>query len=224
MPKSRLILAVLALSLLAPSAIAQDQAHIAAAIKAYEAQQQAATEKAHDQLVINYADRVLGDAASPVEGNPNGKFTIVEFFDYTCPYCKATEPRMEQFLKTNHDAKLVIKEFPILTPQSLVATKVALALKMQGKYAPFHDGLMTSTGPLNEEVIMAAAKKTGADMAKVRRDMQSPAITDEIIANFNLARALRIFQTPGYIIAGHIWTGASADIDFPKLYAAANHK
>ena len=167
---------------------------------------------------------MFSDPASPVEGNPNGKFVIVEFFDYTCPYCKATEPRMEQFLKSSHDAKLVIKEFPILTPQSMVATKVALALKMQGKYAPFHDGLMTMVGPLNEAVIMAAARKTGADMARLKHDMQSPAITDEIIANFNLARGLRIFQTPGYIFNGHIWTGQSADIDFPKLYAAANHK
>jgi protein-disulfide isomerase len=233
MPTLRLDTAALAtlaltLALLAPAAIApamgQDQAHIDAAIKAYEAKQQADTEKAHDQLVINHADQVLNDPASPVEGNPNGKFVIVEFFDYTCPYCKATEPRMEQFLKTNHDAKLIIKEFPILTPQSMVATKTALALKMQGKYAPFHDALMTMTGPLTQDVITEAAKKTGADMARLKRDMQSPAITDAIIANFNLARGLRIFQTPGYIFNGHIYTGQSADIDFNKLYAAANHK
>ena len=221
MSKSRLAILALALLLLAPPAFAQDQAHIDAAIKAYEARQQADTEKAHDQLVINHADQVLNDPASPVEGNPNGKFVMVEFFDYTCPYCKAVEPRLETLLKSDHKVKLVLKEFPILSPQSMIATRAALASVAQGKYKPFHQAMMNFRGQLLESDIFDMAKASGLDLARLRRDMTAPAIADEIIANFNLARGIRGFQTPIFIVGNHEMSSESASIDFPKAVATA---
>jgi predicted DsbA family dithiol-disulfide isomerase len=83
---------------------------------------------------------------------------------------------------------------------------------------------MVYKGPLQDSVIFETAKDVGLDVGRLRKDMTAPEITDEIIANFNLARSLRIFQTPGFIVGNHILTGPSADIDFPTAVAAARAK
>ena len=109
-------------------------------------------------------------------------------------------------------------------PASMIATKAALASVKQGKYAQFHNALMNYKGPLETSVIFDIAKDVGLDISRLRKDMAAPVITDEIIANFNLARSLRIFQTPAFIVGNHILTGPSADIDFTKAAAAARAK
>jgi protein-disulfide isomerase len=179
---------------------------------------------ASDQVVAQKDTALLNDPSSPVIGNSHADVAVIEFFDYACPYCKAAEPRLEALLKSDKGTKLVLKEFPILTPESMIATKAALASVKQGKYAQFHNALMNYKGPLESSVIFDTAKEIGLDVARLRQDMANPEITDEIIANFNLARSLRIFQTPGFIVGNHILTGASADIDFPKAVAAARAK
>ena len=179
---------------------------------------------ASDQVVAQKDAALLNDPSSPVIGNPHASVAVIEFFDYACPYCKAAEPRLEALLKSDKGTKLVLKEFPILTPESMIATKAALASVKQGKYVQFHNALMNYKGPLESSLIFDTAKEVGLDVGRLRKDMASPEITDEILANFNLARSLRIFQTPGFIVGNHILTGASADIDFPKAVAAARAK
>jgi protein-disulfide isomerase len=179
---------------------------------------------ASDEAVAQKATALLSDPSSPVIGNPHANVAVVEFFDYACPYCKAAEPRLEAMLRSDQGTKLVLKEFPILTPESMIATKAALASVKQGKYTQFHQALMAYKGPLQDSVIFDTAKDVGLDVGRLRKDMTAPEITDEIIANFNLARSLRMFQTPGFIVGNHILTGPSADIDFPKAVAAARAK
>lgn len=179
-------------------------------------------EPASDQIVAQ--QRMALSQGSTIIGNPRGSVTIVEFFDYSCVYCKAAEPRLEALLKADKGVRLVLKEFPILTPQSLVASRAALAAVRQGKYARFHQALMNYEGPLDEAAIFDTAKSAGLNVARLRADMAAPQIADEIIANFNLARALRLFQTPAFIVGNHILTGPSAQIDFPRAVAAARGK
>jgi protein-disulfide isomerase len=179
---------------------------------------------ASDEAVAQKATALLSDPSSPVIGNPHANVAVIEFFDYACPYCKAAEPRLEAMLRSDQGTKLVLKEFPILTPESMIATKAALASVKQGKYTQFHQTLMAYKGPLQDSVIFDTAKDVGLDVGRLRKDMTAPEITDEIIANFNLARSLRIFQTPGFIVGNHILTGPSADIDFPKAVAAVRAK
>ena len=162
--------------------------------------------------------------SSPVLGNPAGNVVIVEFFDYACPYCKAIEPRLETLLKSDHKVKLVLKEFPILTPQSMIATRAALASMRQGKYRQFHQAMMNFQGQLLEPDIFDMAKASGLDVARLRRDMTAPEISDEIIANFNLARGIRVFQTPVFIVGGRLMDSESANINFPRAVAAARGK
>lgn len=162
--------------------------------------------------------------ASTVMGNARGNVTIIEFMDYTCSYCKAVQPRLEALLRADKNVKLIIKEYPILVPESLVAAKAAMASVKQGKYAAFHNALMNYEGPLSERAIFDTAQRVGINVVRLRADMKNPAIADEIIGNFNQARALRIFQTPGFIVGNHILTGLSAEIDFPKEVAAARKR
>ncbi|HEX4050424.1 MAG TPA: DsbA family protein [Steroidobacteraceae bacterium] len=177
-----------------------------------------------DQAIPSHAADLWQDPQSPVLGNPQGDVTIVEFFDYACPYCKALEPRLEYAVRSDPHVRLILKEFPILTPESLVASRAALAAAKQHKYRQFHDALMAYRGTWQESVIYDTARQVGLDMPRLRRDMSSAAVTSEIIANFNLARGLRIFQTPGFVAGDHILTGPSAQIDFPAVIAAVREQ
>ncbi len=159
--------------------------------------------------------------SGPVIGNENGDVTIVEFFDYTCVYCKAVEPRLAEAVRRDGNVRLVLKEYPILTPESLIASRAALASIQQGKYAAYHRAMMAYAGILDERAIFDTAEQVGLDVAQLKQDMAAPDIADAIIANFNLARALRRFQTPSFIVGSRILTEDSADIDFPKRIADA---
>jgi protein-disulfide isomerase len=114
-----------------------------------------------------------------------------------------------------------MKEFPILTPQSLTATRMALAAARQGRYEAFHTGLMQLPGQLNVADMEALARSLKLDMALLARDMESPDVSNEIIANFNLARGIRTFQTPTFLVNGKVLTQDSDQIDFASEVAAA---
>lgn len=193
--------------------------------QAYAARMEAARRADIDQRIAARWTALAQDPALPAIGSTNADVTIVEFSDYNCPYCKAMEPRLEALLKADRKVKLVMMEFPILTPASLVGTRAALASLKQGKYARFHQALMRFEGNVTEADIFDVAKASGLDVARLKKDMQAPEISDRIIANFNLARGIRAFQTPVVIVGGpagiHIMGSESAAIDFPKAVAAA---
>lgn len=203
---------------------AGEDKRIEQAVNAHVAKLKADQDRARDQSVAQNENALLNDPHTPVIGDPKADVAIVEFFDYACPFCKAVEPRLEAFLRSDKRVKLVVKEYPILTPESLVAAKASLAAMKQGKYRQFHRALMMFKGQLREPVIFDTAKDVGLDVNRLRKDMQSPEIADEIIANFNLARAIRAFDTPTFIVNDHLLTEPSAEIDFPKVVAAARQK
>lgn len=150
---------------------------------------------------------LIDDPDSPIAGNPNGDIAIVEFFDYRCPYCKQVVPTLAQLLKEDPKLRLVHKELPILGPDSVVATRAALAARKQNKYHPMHAALMR-TRALDEASILKLAAELGLDTARLKADMQSPE-TDEIIErNRRLARALNITGTPAFIIGDALVPGA----------------
>lgn len=180
---------------------------------------------ATDETVAQKATAQSDDPSSLVIGNPHASVAVIESFDYACPHnCKATEPRLESLIKADKGTKLVLKEFPILTPASLIATKAALASVKQGKYAQFHEALMNYRGTLDTSVIFDTAKSVGLDVTRLRKDMAAPEINEAIIASFNLALSFRVFQRPGFIVGNHILTGPPADMDFRKAVAMARAK
>jgi protein-disulfide isomerase len=149
---------------------------------------------------------------SPVGGNPKGDVTVVEFFDYRCGYCRKSFPAVVELEKTDPNVRIVFKEFPILGPASLLAARAALAARLQGKYFALHKKMMGGEVEISETGIMEAASKLGLDTDKLREDMNSPAISEEIQKNNRLASEIGITGTPAFIVGEELIPGA-IDID-----------
>jgi len=158
-------------------------------------------------LVIKRQE-IYEDASSPTAGNAKGDVTIVEFFDYQCGYCKSVVDRLMKTIKADGKIKIIFKEFPILGPQSVFASRAALAAKKQGKYFEFHNAMMRLKGAVTQDSVFAVAKSVGIDTKQLAKDMRDPAIEKAIRANFALARSLRINGTPAFIIGDHLVPGA----------------
>lgn len=157
-------------------------------------------------IATRYNDIFL-NTGDPIGGNADGDVTLVEFFDYNCPYCRKAAPTLKQAMDTDGKLKLVYKEWPILGPASVFAAKAALASKKQGKYAAYHEALMTYSGSINEAVTLTVAKQVGLDIDQLKLDMQDPAILDLITRNAKLASGLRITGTPTFVIGEKIIRG-----------------
>ncbi|MBI1205793.1 MAG: thioredoxin domain-containing protein [Azospirillum sp.] len=190
---------------------------------AYRARQEAAEAEARKDALVKFRDQLSGDPNSPVGGNPNGDVTLVEFFDYQCGYCKSVFPTLVKLIGEDSKLRFVYKEFPILSPASRTAAKAALAARAQGKYVVFHNALMAYRGQLSDEVVKRLAGSVGLDVARLERDMESAAVDAQITANHELASALDINGTPGFVIGGHVIPGA-VDMDSLKKLIAAERK
>ncbi len=202
------------------------QSAVDPAVEATAALVQLEMEKAANVAAKNRAKDLLQDASSPVMGNLDGNVTIVAFTDYQCPYCKAAEPRILQLLKDDGKVRFIVKDFPILGPASVVASKAALAAAKQGKHHEFHVALMAFKGQLKDEIIFATAKSVGLDVERLKKDMFAPEIADQLLANMNLARALKVSVVPGYFVDARVLSGVSSrtqtsKIDFAAEVAAA---
>jgi protein-disulfide isomerase len=155
------------------------------------------------------------DVRDGVVGDPNGKITLVEFFDYRCPYCKAAEPGLEKLLAANPDVRLVLKEFPILDVEdqshiSEDAARDALAAIPQGRYAQVHNALLAEHH-LDEAAIHDVLSRNGVDLAKVQALSGGKPISDHLAENHALARDLGIDGTPAFVIGDAVISGARLD-------------
>jgi protein-disulfide isomerase len=152
-------------------------------------------------------DALLADEGAPVAGNPEGPLTVVEFFDYQCPYCKTIAADMIETLEAEGDVRIVFKEFPILGQASEYAAKAALAAHRQGKYLDFHQALMATRGKLNERVVIEEARRVGLDVERLQADMDSPEIAAALERNHALATALQVNGTPAFVVGDTVVPG-----------------
>lgn len=166
---------------------------------------------------------IFDDPATPVGGNPQGDVTVVEFFDYRCPYCKQVLPSLQALLKEDHKLRFVYKEFPVLGPVSIVAARAALAAQRQGKYEAFHTAMMATKGQITDDTVYKVAASVGLDVDRLKQDMAAPEIAQAIKGNLALAEALNIRGTPGFIIGDKIVPGA-LDLDTLKDMIAEARK
>ena len=116
---------------------------------------------------------VLRDPEIPVAGNADGDVTIVEYFDYNCPYCRKLEPELQQVVFDDGKVRLIWKDWPILGPVSVIASKMALASKYQGKYVKAHEALMGVSSKLTESRIKELLSGAGIDIDRLNRDLDS---------------------------------------------------
>jgi len=178
------------------------------ALDQLQAEQKTAAQDATRKTIQDKASELFHDPADQVMGNPQGDVTVVEFFDYRCPYCKRVTPTLTDALKSDGHIRLVLKEFPILGPNSVLASHAAIAAIKQGKYAAFHLALLASPAALDEASIMAIAQASGLDTARLAQDMKDPAIEALIKKNYALAQALKIDGTPAFIVGDELVPGA----------------
>jgi protein-disulfide isomerase len=167
---------------------------------------------------------IFDDPDTPFAGNPNGDVSLVEFFDYRCPYCKQVEPSLEALLGEDRQLRLVYKEFPVLGPESVTASKAALASRKQGKYDAFHRALMALKGQINDTAVFKTAESVGLDVDRLKRDMAAPEISRALKANTELADALDIRGTPGFVVGNEIVPGAIDLASLKQLIATARTK
>jgi protein-disulfide isomerase len=180
-------------------------------------QQEAQVKKARDAISKDSAT-LFNSPHQVVLGNPNGKVTMVEFFDYNCPHCKDAVTDMLDLLKKDPDLRFVLKEFPILAQASVDAAHVAVAVRMQDpsgqKYLAFHQKLFSTRGMVDQERALAVAKEVGCDMTRIEQDMKSPEVQTTIEEDMKLADAIGVDGTPSYVIGNQLVVGA---IGFDKL-------
>lgn len=162
-------------------------------------QQQNMQQQAQSAIQEN-ADQLFQGKLTTV-GNPKGAVTIVEFFDYQCIHCKKMSSTLDNLIKKDSGLRVIYKEFPIFGKSSEMASRVALAAGMQGKYQAMHNALLTTEKRLDNQVVMDAAKSLGLDMNKLKKDMDSQEVTDILDTNRQLAEKLHLMGTPAFIIA-----------------------
>ena len=183
-----------------------------AAMDALDKQQkQADAAKARETIKKDNAT-LFNSAHQVVLGNPQGKETVVEFFDYNCAFCKRALPDMMTLLKTNPNLKFVLKEFPVLGPGSVEAAHVAVAARMQDptgkKYIEFHQKLLGGRGPADKARALAVAKEVGFDMPRLEKDMNSDEVKTTIDEDMKLADSLGVSGTPTYVVGDEVVVGA----------------
>jgi protein-disulfide isomerase len=192
-------------------------------VKAHQARQE------EEQLLLRKATLAHAKAAleqngvSPVIGAPDGDVTIVEFMDYRCGYCKQVFPAVRDLIEKDGNIRYVVKEFPILGPDSVVASRAALAVWRiePEKYFEYHTALMAARGGMNEKRVLAIAEEVGLDANRVGEEMKSPEITKQIEDTHQLANQLGIRGTPAFVIGGELIPGAVSAEGLRDLVAAA---
>jgi protein-disulfide isomerase len=190
------------------------------AVKAAQQQGPQAADNTRKAIADNRVP-LLADPDSPVGGNPQGDVTIVEFFDYRCPYCKEFEPTLETLLKEDGKVRVVYKEFPILGPASVLAAHVALVARAQGKYGDFHRAMMAQKGKIDDTVVLRIAASAGLDMATLREAAASEAVDTIIKHNYALAQSLDIQGTPAFVVGGTLVPGVIDIAELRQLLAQA---
>lgn len=180
------------------------------ALRALQEQQQSEQTEQDRALLKDNRAALDRDGMSFAVGPADAKVSVVEFFDYRCGFCKRMMPDVMRLISDKPHVRVVLKEFPVLGPESVTASRAALAVLRQApdKYLAFHRALLSEHAALTDQRIFAIADKAGLDVTKLRADMDDPAITAQIAANRALADRLHIEGTPSFVIGDTIVPGA----------------
>lgn len=180
------------------------------AVNLLEQRQATAQAQADFDLVAQNADEIFDDGFSFVGGNPDGDITVVEFMDYRCGYCKRAFSEVENLLAQDGNIRFVVKEFPILGEQSLLASRYAIATRMvagDDAYKALHDALMTFNGDITLPALRRLADTFSLNSDAIEARMDDEAISDELRATRALAQKLQITGTPTFVVKDEMLRG-----------------
>ena len=153
-----------------------------------------------------------------VARNPEGRIVVEEFLDYYCSFCKVSSPEVDALAAADPDIRLVIRELPILTPQSLPLAQIALAASYQGLYLEVHKAMMTARTVPSPEAALAIVASLGGDPEQILADMNRPEIGQHIRRNLERALAGGIRSTPGFIVQGLPFAGYIGQAQMAELF------
>jgi len=196
---------------------------IVESVRAHQERQAAAAQAKAEEALASSRGELERDPGTPVAGNPDGDVTLVEFFDYQCGYCKKVFPAIRQLIESDGNLRYVLKEFPILGPDSLTASRAALAVwhLEPERYFAFHSALMEARGSLDEVRVLDIAEDLGLDARAIKAKMQSREVNDAVEGIHTLAETLQIRGTPAFVINGQLIPGAVGLDALKELIAAA---
>ena len=182
------------------------------ALQELEKRQRDAEAVAQRKALEDQKQALFHDPEAIVVGNPNGDVTMVEFFDYNCGYCKRAFGDLDKLAASDPKLRIVLKDFPILGPDSVAASRIAVAARAQltpEKYWEFHKRLMVETkGRVGKDAALALAKSFGLDLKKLEADADGPAVEARIRQVMDIADALGINGTPAFVIGDKVIPGA----------------
>lgn len=189
----------------------------------YRDKQEAEMQKKASEAIVKNKDVLQNDKGSPFIGNPNADLTIVEFFDYRCGYCHQLTPALMKLVEDDKNLRVVLKDFPILSEESLNASRVAVAIHRiaPDKYSLFHQELMKGSPKLDQKSLMDTAKRIGVDTKKLDAELKNPEVDAQLDKNRKLAEELGIRGTPGLIIGNQLIPGAMSLEELKKEVAKA---
>lgn len=180
---------------------------VQAALEKKQAEQQASQS---NKAISDNKEQIFNSASDVTIGNPKGDVTVVEFFDYNCGYCRGSLGDTDTLLKTDKNIRYVLKEFPILGPDSVAASKVSDAFRKLApeKYAAFSHTILASKDRASEDSVIDVATSLGVSEAALRKEMASSPNTDTVKATYQLATDLGVTGTPAYVIGNEAVSGA----------------
>ena len=181
------------------------------AIAVLEDRQAAAEAERVGMAIVANADAIYNSAFDWIGGNPDGDVTIVEFFDYRCGFCRRVHPEVEALLELDGNIRYIAKEFPILSEQSVLASRFAIATRIalgDAAYGVINDALMQMRGDMTEPSLAQLAQEVGLDPAPILAAMSDPQVQATIDVNRTLAGRLGITGTPSFVFGDDLVVGA----------------
>ncbi|MEM9639336.1 MAG: DsbA family protein [Pseudomonadota bacterium] len=169
----------------------------------------AQTQNDRETIAANF-DAIVNDGFSWVGGNPDGDVTLVEFMDYRCGFCRRAHPEVAKLLQADGNIRWVVKEFPILGEDSVVASRFAVATKQimgDDAYKQAHDALIEMSGAVSDVTLRRLSDGLGFDTDEILDHMDSEDVTREIQATRELAQRLKISGTPTFILQDEMLRG-----------------
>ena len=176
----------------------------------------------HDDKVLTEA-LVLRDPDVPAIGNPNGDISIVEWYDYNCPYCRKVAPELRQVVEDDGKIRLVLKDWPILGEVSKISARLVLAAKYQDKFLPAHEALIGVSSRLTEPRVRELLAGAKVDMDRLNKDLETNAkAIDAILSrNNDQALAFEFRGTPSFIVGKYRVPGVLSMNEFEQVIADA---
>lgn len=180
------------------------------AVNSLEERQRAEQAEADDMLVQVNAEEIFDDGFSWVGGNPEGDITVVEFLDYRCGYCRRAHPEVSELIESDGNIRYVVKEFPILGPDSEASSRFAVATKQlfgDAAYKAVSDALMELKASADDATLRRLAESLDLDADAILERMDDPQVTEVLVRTRSLAQRLQISGTPTFVMGGEMLRG-----------------